>query len=67
MCGVKKYQKKISYNSQSYSFSNIGITRYRHDHIRNVAKEEIRINTTSENVVIVFLDLNVDANRRAVH
>jgi hypothetical protein len=40
---------------------------YRHDHIRNVAKEKTRINTTSENVVIVFLDLNVDANRRAVH
>lgn len=38
-----------------------------HDHIRNVAKEKTRINTTSENVVIVFSDLKVDSNRRAAH
>lgn len=38
-----------------------------HDQIRNFAKEKTRINTTSENVAIIFLDLKVGTNRRAAH
>ena len=66
MCGVKKYQKKdfirfsISFHFQYWNYYIDG-----HDHIRNVSKEKTRINTTSPNVVIVFSDLKVDANRRA--
>jgi hypothetical protein len=66
MCGVKKYQKRFHTILNHLSVPILELL-YRHDHIRNVAKEKTRINTTSENVVIVFLDLNVDANRRAVH
>ena len=69
-CGAKKYQQRICHtilNQRYFPILEL-LYRYRYDHIRNVAKrKKTRINNTSENVVIVFSDLKVDANRRAAY
>ena len=69
-CGAKKYQQRICHtilNQRYFPILEL-LYRYRYDHIRDVAKgKKTRINNTSENVVIVFSDLKVDANRRAAY